>query len=147
MVAIKIQSIEDIIQAYLQCLSFDAKLSAKLAEKIKPFVEKPAENGESIIKLLDDYLLKTARKAFPDENLPDEQLAALFKFCFLRAGGAKVWGKEFYRSDISEKFKEALNKEKVVNAPVYVMSAMEKQKIEPVIPQNFLHKIFNHKRK
>lgn len=147
MVAIKIQSIDDIIKAYLENLSFSRDLSAKLTEKIKPLIADKVEKGAGVLEQLDKILLKSAKDVFADLNMTDEQLIALFKFTFLRAGGAKLWGKDFFRTKVSEKFKSALQNEVVVNAPVYIMSQMKAQKIESVTAKNFLIKLFSHKGK
>ena len=133
MVAINIQSADDIIAAYLKYLKFSDKQARKIAAVIKENVV-----GQSdIVQAIDDLLIPQARLVFEGMYLTDEQLVALYKFCFLQAGGAKKWGSDFFKPEPSPAFAEALRREVMLNAPVYQMSRMLPQRIEPVLKRRF----------
>ncbi len=141
MVAINIQSADDIISAYLKYLKFSDKQARKIAATIK---ESVAEQHD-IVQAIDNLLIPQARAIFSGMYLTDEQLAALYKFCFLQAGGAKKWGGDFFKQEPSPAFAEALRKEVMLNAPGYQMSHMRQQKIEPVLRHHFKLKFWHFK--
>lgn len=149
MAAIKVQSIGDIITAYLETLGM-----SRDDDRLEFFVkELHASLGDltgkekDIVSLLDGVLCQKAQKIFDDLPAAPAQAAAIYKFCFLESGGFKLWGKEFLHPENSETFKKALREKNVVTAPRYVLSRMQAQKIESIAPKNILHKIMAHKGK
>ena len=140
MVAVNIQSVDDIIAAYLKYLKFSDKQARKLAAILKGQLV----NQDNIVDALDGLLVKPAKKVLSGYILTDAQAVALYKFCFLQAGGAKKWGVMLFDENSSAAFAEALRKEIIINAPVYTISHMEAQKIEPVLAHGFWHNWWHH---
>lgn len=141
MVAINIQSLDDIISAYLKYLRFSDKQARRLAGDIKDRIGVQ----ENVIEAVDRLLLPVAKNIFSDLILTDAQAVSLYKFCFLQAGGAKKWGAEFFKEVPSVPFRKAIRQEIVINAPVYRISHMKVQEIEPVIHGGFFHKLWHRK--
>ncbi len=145
MVTIKIQSIDDIIAAYLKGLGFTDKDASKIVPWFREKISLSQENGDKVIRELDKIVLSSAKKIFNDSVLDDEQLVALFKFCFLQANGAQKWGdKIFTLRDREEIISLALRQEVIHVAPNYVFSQMKPQEITIPHPSNLLKKIFKH---
>lgn len=147
MVTIKIQSIDDIICAYLKGLGFSADAANKIVPELKKKLPISQESGDKVIDALDSLLLETAKKIFNDSTLDSEQLVALFRFCWLEAKGASKWGdKIFTLKNNDEKIAHALRQKVIHVAPNYVFSQMKPQEITIPNPSNFLKKIFKHKK-
>lgn len=90
MVTIKIQSSEDIIQAYLKTLGFeDIVLTDEFVAKI---------NDKDIVGSLDELLLKQAKRIF-DKKMTKEQMVALLKIAFLTEDTAKKYGLQIFDED------------------------------------------------
>ena len=91
MVTLKIQSLDDIIRAYLCGLGFAGD---KAAATIKQLKTKLTENGDgdAAVEALDHLLYQSARQIFKNSSLDKPQLIALLKFCYLRSNGAQKWG-------------------------------------------------------
>ena len=47
-------------------------------------------NGDELVKKIDAFLLRLARRTFSKTGLADEQLLAEFKLCFLLCNGADL---------------------------------------------------------
>ena len=90
MVTLKIQSLDDIIRAYLCGLGFAGD---KAAATIKQLKTKLTENGDgdAAVEALDHLLYQSARQIFKNSSLDKPQLIALLKFCYLRSNGAQKW--------------------------------------------------------
>lgn len=88
MVTLKIQSLDDIIRAYLCGLGFAGD---KAAATIKQLKTKLTENGDgdAAVEALDHLLYQSARQIFKNSSLDKPQLIALLKFCYLRSNGAQ----------------------------------------------------------
>ncbi len=147
MVTIKIQSIDDIIAAYLKGLGFTDDGAHKIAPTLRGRLSLSQENGDKVINELDKIVASTAKKIFNDSSLDDEQLVALFKFCVLETKGAQKWGEKIFAlKDSDEKIVLALRQEVIHVAPNYVFSQMKPQEINIPRPSNFLKKIFKQKK-
>lgn len=147
MVTIKIQSIDDIIGAYLKGLGFSADAASKIVPELKRKLPLSQESGDNVIDALDKLVLSAAKKIFKDSSLDDEQLVALFKFCLLETKSASKWGdKIFALKDSDEAIAQALRQEVIHVAPNYVFSQMKPQEITIPHPSNLLKKIFKHKK-
>ena len=148
MVTIKIQSADDIIEAYLQSLGFSKANAQKDMRFINEKVGSSLTEGDKIIKALDGVLLSSAKKTFKDSSLDDEQLVALFKFCFLQANGAQKWGNKIFDTiNENSEIAQVLRKNVVFIAPDYLFSQMKTQEIDIPRPSNLLKKIFKHKKR
>lgn len=147
MAAIKVQSLNDITEAYFKSLGFGG---AGLKTVVKTITEEYAGKLKvnDVIGSLDGILLENIKKNFPKNKFPDEQKVAWFKASFLVNDGAKRWGASAFSQ---EKFKletaEALIYSNLVNVPEYKISHMEPQKIETVAPLRFLGRLFHLFRK
>lgn len=147
MVTLKIQSLDDIIRAYLCGLGFAGD---KAAATIKQLKTKLTENGDgdAAVEALDHLLYQSARQIFKNSSLDKPQLIALLKFCYLRSNGAQKWGGSVFEpSAIDCKMAEQLHQEIIHVAPNYVLSHMEPQPIEIPQPGKLIKKIFKHKSK
>lgn len=147
MAAIKVQSLNDITEAYFKSLGFNGSGLKNVVKNImQEYAGKLKDND--VIGSLDGILLEIIKKNFPDNKFPNEQKVAWFKVAFMLNDGAKRWGADVFSKD---KFKsdivEALNKSNLVNVPEYKISYMEVQKIETVAPLRFLDRLLHLFRK
>ncbi len=147
MAAIRVQSVDDIVRAYLETLNAgkEKQKTAALSQMLGELLDN--KDSKDVVSEIDLLLLKKARRIFQKFQGSDEQLLALYKFCFLKAGGLKKWQDNLFSEKYSSRFAAALKKEVPVNAPPYVLSKMEAQKIESLAPKNFWQKIIHHKGK
>ena len=83
MVAIKIQSKEDIIAAYLTSLGFNPQQLPEIVPAVAAELDFRNGNGDELVKKIDAFLLRLARRTFSKTGLADEQLLAELKLCFL----------------------------------------------------------------
>ena len=88
MVAINIQSKEDIIAAYLTSLGFNPQQLPEIVPAVAAELDFRNGNGDELVKKIDAFLLRLARRTFSKTDLADEQLLAEFKLCFLLCNGA-----------------------------------------------------------
>lgn len=148
MVTVKIQSIDDILKAYLKSLGFREDIAQKNISLLKTKINVSQESGDKVIDALDNVLLATAKHIFKDSTLDDEQMVALFKFCFLQAKGAEKWGDKIFETISNDsEIAQVLRKHVVHVAPNYVFSQMKPQEIDIPHPSNLLKKIFKHKKR
>ena len=133
MVTIRIQSKEDIIAAYLKSFGFKGdKLASVVAAVVQNLDKSGCENGEVLLGLVDNFLLKTAKKIFPQSRLDDEQLLAEFKLCFLLCGGSdKCSTEELKNFKLPLALIRQMQQNYVINAPQYKYAEMKPQVIEP----------------
>ncbi len=145
MVTIKIQSIDDIIRAYLTDLGFNESLALKNTAAVKKLLPKDCNSGDEIIRCLDEKLRENGQKIFNCSKLKDPQLSALVRFTYIRAEGATKWGAAILTDNhFSTEMIRSLHKEIVESAPNYVLSQMKPQPIEPV---HLFRNIFQHSEK
>ena len=74
MVAIKIQSKEDIIGAYLCSLGFAGRELPSIVKTVAGQLDFQSADGDELVGKIDGILLEMARKTFPESGLADEQL-------------------------------------------------------------------------
>lgn len=145
MVTIKIQSVDDIILAYLEDLGFDRKQAQKATPAIKKLLPADCGSGDEIIRRLDQKLIENARIIFSGSPLGDPQIRALLRLTYIRAQGADKWGAAVLtESRFGEEMLRELHKQIVESAPNYVLSQMKPQPIEPA---HLFHKIFHPSKK
>lgn len=144
MVAIKIQSLDDIVRAYLENLGFRGRRLEDNTGQISAMLG-PEFNPYDVSSSLDNLIYGFARKIFKGKNIDKEQKIALFKFCFMECGGADKWGAEMFgaRTVPVEIIKEMRSKA-IEIVPPYQMSKMLPQVIET--PEQLLGKILHHKK-
>lgn len=148
MVTIGIQSIDDIICAYLRDLGFDSKTASTEVSGLKKYLPGISDNGDEVISALDEQLYQSAQKLFSDCQLAKPQQIAMLKFCYLQSGGAQKWGVRIFNTNkIDTEMKTALLQNEVHIAPRPVLSRMEPQSIEMPQPTNLIKKIFKQKKK
>lgn len=145
MVAIKIQSIDDIIRAYLTDLGFDEAQGKKNLAAVKKLLPKDCCSGDEIIHCLDEKLKANGQIIFKGSQLADPQMLVLVRLTYIRAGAAGKWGADILTKDqFPADMVRSLHKEIVESAPNYVLSQMKPQAIEPA---HLLQKIFRHSEK
>lgn len=132
MAAVKIQSLKDVVRAYLKSLGFEGDKLQNAADFIAGSLMSGFESGD-VVAFLDGILLQNIRKNFSGNQFGDEQLLALFKAVYLIERGAEKWGIVIWKS---ETFPPALVETAASGfftvVPEYQMSRMLPQKIEPV---------------
>ena len=79
MVTIRIQSIDDIICAYLRDLGFDSKTASTEVSGLKKYLPGISDNGDEVISALDEQLYQSAQKLFSDCQLAKPQQIAMLK--------------------------------------------------------------------
>lgn len=147
MVAIKIQSLEDIVKAYLENLGFSGMNLSCGVEQL--MAEQSANfNHDDVLSSLDQLVSKAAAKVFKSKELDKEQKLALFKLCYLRCSGAEKWDVQLlWGEGISDEILDCLRQQEIKIVPPYKMSQMLPQKIETMQPQNLFSKLFTLKGK
>ena len=141
MVAIKIQSLEDIIRAYLKNLGFEGRALeggvSKLTEKYGEVLKK-----DDVSSALDKLIGKAAAKIYKEKSWNTEQKTAMLKFCFVRYQGAERWGlNALLEDEISVEAIDDLRGLKLLTAPECRMVQMKAQKIETPQPQKFFGRL------
>ena len=142
MVALKIQTLDDIVKAYLQSLGFsqencDISVSGVIDKLQNDF------DDNNVIYALDELIYKTAKKIFAKEKLSKSQKIAMFKLCFLQSDGASKWGVDALFEDAVSVVAVGEMKEQVLRiVPEYNMSKMEPQIIEFANPIDVVKKFF-----
>lgn len=145
MVAIKIQSLEDIVEAYLQNLGF---CDNKLKEAVTSLVDCCGEQikSEDVLASLDSLLLKSASAIFKSKNIEPEQKLAQFKLVFLLNDGALKWPPEvLWNQKAAVELAEVFRQFEVRAVPEYKLMPMAPQVIETPQPQKALKRILKHK--
>ncbi|MFV0627429.1 MAG: hypothetical protein ACK5N8_08810 [Alphaproteobacteria bacterium] len=140
MVTIKIQSATDIIKAYLQSLNYEEKEAEKAAKNLLESLKKKFKPDDDIIKIVDTFLLKKAKKVIKNKKLNNEQILAYFKTKFIMEGSAEKYD---FKEELSENFAETMNNSGLEIVPEYHLSQMLPQKIEPSNPKTFIKQAVN----
>lgn len=148
MVTIKIQSINDIVAAYLKTLGFSDAQVGVAVPKVLKLMKTELTSGDEIINDLDKLILATAKKVFGKTKYANEQLIALFKACYLLNNGATVWGETiFWEDKLPKNLVEKIQTTNLHQAPDYAFSKMEVQLIETNVPDKLFSRIVNLFRK
>lgn len=131
MAAVKIQSLKDVVRAYLKSLGFAGDNLSKVADYVAGKEMSGFESGD-VVAFLDGILLQNIKKNIVENKLGDEQALALFKAAYLIGDGAEKWGVEVLNDG---KFPSALTEMMTAGfftvVPEYQMSRMLPQRIEP----------------
>ncbi|MDD4556609.1 MAG: hypothetical protein PHE89_04710 [Alphaproteobacteria bacterium] len=135
MVAIKIQRAEDIVKAYLQSLNYEEKEAEKAAKNLLENINKKFKPEDDIIKIVDTFLLKKAKKIIKNKKMTDEQILAYFKTKFIMENGAE---KCDFKGNFSETLTSLMNNSGLEIVPEYHLSQMLPQKIEPSSPKKMI---------
>ncbi len=143
MAAIKIQSLEDIVGAYLKSLGFkDEMLSSAVRFVVTNYLS--GFNGGDVIGALDDIVLQNVNVNFGEKLLPDEQKTAWFKAAFLLNDGAQKWGIEtLCGKKVSAEAVRVIRSSWLKIVPDYCLSQMKEQKIEPIKTVSLLGKVLS----
>ena len=140
MATIKIQSVEDIIEAYFSNFGFSGDVLKKLTERVS--AEFRESKQSDVVCFLEDFVLKRAEKA---ENLfqtnRDIRIAQ-FKLVFLESDDKSKY-ECFLENRLEKVFEQAKRVKIFENAPAYNLTEMKAQKIE--VPE--AHSWFNPFRK
>lgn len=145
MVAIKIQSLEDIVEAYLKNLGF---CDNKLKEVVVSLVDCCGQQieAENVLASLDALLLKSASAIFMNEDEEPEQKLAQFKLIFLLKEGALKWPPEvLWNEKAAVELAEEFQQFEIRAVPEYKLTPMAAQVIETPQPQKVLKRILKHK--
>lgn len=143
MVAIRIQSSEDIIKAYFRNLGFRGKELGKVCEDTAGRWNENASGKEDILTFLDGIIVEKAQTVFSsNDKLGKSQIAAKFKMGFLLST-KKSRFEDFINNDLKEDFLEAENNKIFATAPEYKPKEMKAQKIESPETSGWLNKIFH----
>ena len=137
MVTIKIQSASDIIKAYLKGLNYDEKAAEKATKNILENIGKKFKPDDDVTKILDDFLLKKAKKIIKNKKLNNEQILAYFKTKFIMENGAEKYD---FKEEMNDSFLEELGQKGLEIVPEYHLSQMLPQKIEPTSAKSILSK-------
>lgn len=132
MVALKIQSLDDIIVAYGKSLGFDNENLSNLTHIIQTqYADKINEND--VIGSLDDILYALVKPYLPPHKRDKPQALAMFKMLFLLNNGADICGIELFEKGVlSAQMQQILSDNRLQIVPPLKMSKMEPQKIEPI---------------
>lgn len=147
MVAIKIQSLQDIAAAYLRNLGFEENQIANAVEILLGELGDNYDNDE-VLASLDKLILKIANKIFENTALLPGQKVAMFKLGFLLNKGAQKWGaKALLEQGVSSEVMEAMRAKMMSVAPQYKFSRMQPQPIETAhgVFNNFFRKLLGNK--
>lgn len=147
MVAIKIQSLDDIVKAYLQNLGFEGK---RLDSAVGMLLMRLGNdyNADNVLSSLDELIYKSAQQIFEKNKLAKEQKIAMFKLCFLLNDGAQKWDVQVLLGDKIDNKIATLMQEKILQvAPPYKFSVMKPQVIETVDLGEVIEKIMKTSKK
>lgn len=146
MVTIKIQSSEDIIQAYFRNLGFSEKQLPELVKIVLSGWGKDSKSGDELLNFMDQTVLGLARKIFGNSGLTDGQLVAQFKLCFMLCNGAEKYSAQMIKNQkMPTELSAEMRRFCINTAPECQFSEMLPQEIVSSAPGNFLHKFFHRK--
>ena len=96
MVALTIQSADDIVGAYLQTFGFSKTKAKEQAPVLRKQLKLDDAIGDNLVLHLNKHLAKKASDLFPDIKGTEEERAAFIKMAYLRAKGSELWGIDFW---------------------------------------------------
>ena len=146
MVAVKVQSLKDIIRAYLQNLGFSGQKLEAAVEDVAACAGDYSDGG-SVVDFLDALPVSHMRLQGKFASMTDYQIAALFKLVFIEHDGVRRWG-------TSPWCQKGLPAEMLVLAeryaadmlPAYQASRMKAQPIESLRPVRWFTRLFRRRR-
>ena len=127
MAKLKIQSAEDIVSAYLQCLGIKKT-------EASPFLNaySKLENSANLTAELDEIVYQKAKKIFKNK-LAKPQLIALYKAVFIELNLAQKFGIKPLLSDFNDaEFIKLMQQSFIEVAPTCKMTAMPTQEISTI---------------
>lgn len=143
MVTLKVQSLNDIIEAYCKSLGYDGRDLKKVVKIINERFGSRL-NPDDVIASLDAMLLGNIKNYLPATKLDNAQKVAMFKVVFLLNNGAKKWGEVIFEDkELPKELVVAIVNHRLEVVPEYKVSHMLPQKIEATNPLNIFHKIGN----
>ena len=147
MVALKVQSLDGIVTAYLQSLGYQGEnLQTTLDFLMKNYADKL--NQEDVIASMDEILYAAVKKYLPSQRGDKTQALAMFKTLFLLEKGAENCGSALFENGfVTDELQQKLKANPLQAAPQVKMTTMEAQKIETLPFFAFLGKIFHLFRK
>ena len=147
MVALKVQSLDGIVNAYVQSLGYHDEGLQKVVDFLMiNYAEKL--NQEDVIASLDEILYAIVKKYIPTPRGEKTQALALFKAVFLLNDGAEKCGLSlFEKGEIAPELQKLLKENVLQSAPQIKTSKMDAQKIETIDFFAFLGKLFHLFRK
>ncbi len=130
MVTLKVQSAEDIVKAYLKTLGWSNP--KELEQVTKKILEEGIATSQDVVNDIDKLLFSKSVEVFGSKGkAKEEEMVALFKYCFLSCNGSKNWKEEvFSKKPLSEKFIEAMKEVYPDVVPQSTPCKMKQQKIE-----------------
>ena len=145
MVAIKIQSFEDILGAFLENLGFgDNEKQKTLAFLVDEYNKK---GKPDLAFFIDDIIHRKVKYIFENVDWDISQKTALFKYIFLSKKLASKYGYDFFAKEQPDEKFVALMRENVLNpVPPCCYSEMPRQVIASPHPGKFLNKVLHMKR-
>lgn len=142
MVAIKVQSLKDIVIAYFKSIGFSGAKLEKAADVIIKRYSSDFEKND-VICILEQILEKNLEKNFSEVKLEPEQKKAWFKAVFLLLNGADKWGVDaFIGENVDKGYIAQIKGYGLYQIPEYKLSHMEAQKIVSPNPLKMLGRIF-----
>lgn len=147
MAAIKIRSLEDVVEAYCLSLGYSGENLERVISVIhKNFAEKI--DSADVIASLDNVLTERFNRYFAESRLESSQKAAMIRLMFLLEGGAEKWGSVlFEKEDLPPEFCRLLEQYRLEAVPDTKISCMPAQKVDMPIFSNIFHKFFAFFRK
>ena len=147
MVALKVQSLEGIVTAYVKSLGFQA---VNLQKIVQFLMQNHAQklNHNDVISSLDEILYQQVKKYLPNQREEKTQALAMFKAIFLLHNGAEISGLSlFEKGEIPSQLQQILTENPLKSAPQIKKSKMDAQKIETLDFFALIGKIFHLSRK
>lgn len=143
MAAIKIQRLEDVVEAYCRSLGYDGKNLEQAVAAINKYYIGQIDS-EDVIASLDRILLERINGHLSDVRLQDFQKTAMLKAVFLFSGGADKWGNVlFEKNELPEGLYRLLEESKIEAVPDVKISCMPAQKVDVPSFSGLFHK-FTH---
>ena len=141
MAAIKVQSLEDIIEAY--CCSLGYK-DRKLQQVVKLISEQYANriNSQDVVASLDSIIIDKTGSYLNGDDLSEKQKMLMFRLFFLLNDGAEKWGVSLWeKRELPVDCIDAMKSFNFAVVPEFCISCMKPQNIESPNPLGILHKI------
>lgn len=127
MVKLKIQSAQDIVEAYISCLGLK-KNDAQVLLDAYPKLSK----SNNLIASLNEIVYLKAKEIYKTK-LAKTQLTALYKAAFIDLEIAKKYGvKPLLPNFADTDFTELMHKAYIETAPSYKLTEMPTQEIDPI---------------
>lgn len=143
MVALKVQSLDGIVTAYVKSIGYCGE---NLHHVVNFLIENCVAklNQDDVIASLDELLFTIVKKYLPSPRGDKTQALAMFKAVFLLHQGAEKCGLAlFEKGELVPELQQILKENVLMSAPQVKMSKMEAQKIEPIRFFAVLGKIFH----